>query len=67
MINKYNKQKDYYKQKSFWSKCLCSNNIAYFVSIIGIILLLILIVGMLKRISIVKEQLDSCRSSCKSD
>jgi hypothetical protein len=54
------------KKRSFFLKCLCSNNIAYFVAVIGIVLLLVIMFGMFKRISVVKEQLESCRSSCRS-
>jgi hypothetical protein len=62
MVKKINTMKKYKKQ-TFWAKCLCGNNIAYFVVIVVSIILIMLMLGMFKRISHVKEQLESCRSS----
>ena len=55
-----------YKKRTFLQKCLCANNIPYFVLIIGIIIIFLLMSGTFKRLSVVKEQLESCRSSCRS-
>ena len=56
-----------YKKRTFWEKCLCSNNIAFFVVIVGIIIIFSLMFGTFKKLSVVKEQLESCRSSCRSN
>ena len=51
---------------SFFQKCLCVNNIAYFVTIIGVVFIVVCGILLSKRLGYVKEQLDSCRSSCRS-
>uniref|UniRef100_A0A6C0JQ99 Uncharacterized protein n=1 Tax=viral metagenome TaxID=1070528 RepID=A0A6C0JQ99_9ZZZZ len=66
MTKKINTLKQY-KKRSFWAKCLCSNNIAYFVVAIGVIIAILAMIGTFKRLSNVKEQLESCRSSCRSN
>lgn len=50
-------------KSSFFSKCLCANNIAYIIYIIGILILLSFGVGLYNRLINVKRQLESCRSS----
>jgi hypothetical protein len=51
---------------SFLQKCFCTNNIAYFVAIFGILFVVMIGIFLQKRLGIVKEQLESCRSSCRS-
>ena len=55
------------KKSCFFSKCLCSSNIVYIVYIVGILILLSFGFGLYKRLTSVKIQLESCRSSCRSD
>ena len=57
----------YYKKQSFWAKCLCVGNIAYIVITTGIISLIVLVYFIFRRLSTVKEQLESCRSSSRSN
>ena len=51
---------------NFLQKCFCNNNFAYFVTIIGTILIVMCGLFLYKRLGSVKEQLESCRSSCRS-
>ncbi len=46
--------------------CAYSGNIIYYVIIISVIVFLVFVFGLHKRLSSVKLQLDSCRSSCRS-
>ena len=57
----------YYKKQSFWAKCLCASNIAYIVTTIGVISLIVIVYFIFVRLSNVKLQLESCRSSCRSN
>ena len=54
------------KKTSFFSRCLCSDNVVYIVYIVGILILLSFGFGLYKRLSNVKMELESCRSSCRS-
>ena len=54
------------QKTNFLQKCFCSNNVAYLVAIFGIILVVICGLFLYKRLGNVKEQLESCRSSCRS-
>ena len=54
------------RKTSFLQKCFCANNIAYFVAIFGILLVVMIGIFLHKRLGTVKEQLESCRSSCRS-
>lgn len=55
-----------HRKTSFLQKCFCANNIAYFVTIFGILLVVMIGIFLQKRLGSVKEQLESCRSSCRS-
>lgn len=55
------------KKTSFLQKCFCANNVAYFVSIIGVILVVMCGIFLYKRLGNVKEQLESCRSSMRGE
>ena len=55
------------QKTNFLQKCLCVNNIAYFVVIVGIIIMVTCGAFLSKRLGHVKEQLDSCRSSMRGD
>lgn len=56
-----------HRKTNFLQKCLCANNIAYFVAIFGILLVVMIGIFLQKRLGSVKEQLESCRSSMRGE
>ena len=65
--NKMPKKNTLENQKTnFLQKCFCRANFAYIITIIGIIIVIMCGIFLYKRLDTVKEQLESCRSSCRS-
>jgi hypothetical protein len=62
-MNKHNTLSKKLKTKSLISRCMCINNIPYFISSAGILIMIIGGIILYKKFYNVKIELDSCRSS----